>query len=108
MTVATAPAARQYPTTTGGRLLIVGRTYDYECSRTTNRLQTARRILTEMGIAPTTTHGTQTAWDWATNRETHVCGEHHGCVTTWSGNPAPADFDAAYDLAHEEISNRRR
>lgn len=107
MTTPAAPAPLTDPATNGGRMVRLGRTSDYECSRTTTRLALARTVLADNGHVPTTVHGTKTAWDWATNRETHLCGNDQGCVTTWSGDPRPEDFDAAYAIACEEVAQRK-
>lgn len=79
------------------QMLRAGRTHDYEDSRSTYRLQQAYGILAAAGVEPVRTHSDTMAWDWATNRDRHVCD--YRCKVTWPEWVTNDMLEAAYNLA---------
>lgn len=88
----------------GSYMLRSGRTYDIECSLSTERLHRSYKVLEALGAAPVIVHGPQTAWDWATNRERHMdaCTINGtgkaGCTVTWPEWVTDEMLDEAYSL----------
>lgn len=90
--------------TNGGYLLSQNRTYDYEDSRTTYRLQSAMLILKGLGIEPSVNHANTRTFDWAVGREHHECDWR--CVVAWPEWATPEMFDMAYRLADKAQTAR--
>lgn len=90
------------------RLVKAGRTFDYECSRTTHRIQRTRAILGAMGATPTVDHNPDAVvFDWATSKERHECDANgHKCVTTWPEWVTDDLFNIAASAAEVAIVER--
>jgi len=93
--------------TTGGRLLAQGRTSDYECARTSNRLQESHTVLRAMGAEYTTVHASTPAnegFDWATRTPRHRCTS--ACTGSWTPWVTGAILDAVYEAASAAVTAR--
>jgi len=91
-----------------------GRTYDYEDSRTTNRMHAMLGVLKGFGIEPTITHGTRTYFDsaragWLTS-EVHLCSlngsGYQDCTIEWPAWVTDNIFDLAWRLADAVITEQ--
>jgi hypothetical protein len=110
-------ATTQTPTkTNGGSMLVRGYTHDPECGRTTNRIQTALRMLADMGVKPTYVEHSDTCICNPKNRWNQVHGYYYHCDAdcprknndepVWPVWATGEMFDLAYRLASEVISQR--
>ena len=87
-------------------LVKMGRTYDYEDSRTTERMHRTIALLGEAGITRTVTHNGSLTWDWATSRDRHDCTVYPPCKVTWPEWATDEMFDLAATLADTALSAR--
>ena len=96
-------------------LLMRGRTYDPECSRTTNRLQAALGILREQGITPTYPDHSDDCMLHPANAYNRMHGYTYHCAPhcprkdagpSWPAWATTEIFDLAYKLADRVISAR--
>ena len=99
--------------TNGGRLLALGRRYDYEDSRTTNRLQTANKILADLGAEYVANHDDDSHDRHPEGRNLNGSPSSNGCTDRckfgWSGRFLSNEiFNMAYALADQKIRNNAR
>lgn len=87
----------QVPSTTNGRRIQKGYTFDPECHRASHRLSLAAHILSHAGVEATTVHAHGAGNEGAYGR--HVCDYH--CEVVWPEWVTGETFDHAYALANE-------
>lgn len=106
----------EHPTTTGGRYLKRGDSFDIEDWRTTHRLQVAQSILRNLGFTPTWVEHDPKCIKHPDNAWNRVFGFNYICDTgcprksnpppTWPEGASGEVFDAAYRLA-DAVQNAR-
>lgn len=97
---------KTFPTTNGGRLLARGDTFDYECSRTTHRLQRAHAVLRSLDAEFTRVHADgvrNQGTNWS-GHVTHECTDQ--CTGSWPEWVEGDLLDQVYATASKAVSAR--